>query len=230
MKHIPHAFLKGSVLRSLIFAAAASSLLLATPAQAMDEALEFWLNPSISTDLDDDTSVELETAQRFRSAADGREDTYFVRLWLNQSLSDSVTLGGALERRVNDGASNEVRTMQQLSTKHGIVRTRLRLEQRFVDNANQTGLRLRPRIGISVPLDDDKKWSSSANVEGFWTLASTRSGGTTGITGMRTQVGVKYKASDTVSVGLTYLRQQDFRDNAPDEVGHAPLIGLELSF
>lgn len=217
-------------LQRLSLMSAAAALLAAAPAHASDEAFEFWLNPSLSTDLDDDTSIELETAQRFRSADDERADTYFARLWLAQEFGDEVTLAGAVERRINDGGSNELRTLQQLSTSHGIIRTRLRLEQRFVDDAGRMGLRLRPRVGVSVPIGDDTGWSAKADLEGFVTLASTRAGGDDGITGMRTQLGVKYKFDDSFSASLTYLRQQDFEDNAPDPVGHAPLIGLELSF
>lgn len=78
-------------LQKLSLMSAAAALMAAAPAPAhantntntntSDEAFEFWLNPSLSTDLDDDTSIELETAQRFRSAEDGRVDTYFARFW-----------------------------------------------------------------------------------------------------------------------------------------------------
>ena len=203
-----------------------------TPASvlASDDGLEVWLNPAISTDLDDDTSIELETAQRFRNSADGRADTYFFRLWVNQSLSDEFTLSGAVEQRINDGGSDELRTIQQLSGKHGIIRTRLRLEQRFVENADRTGLRLRPRVGVKVPLGEDSPWSAKADVEAILTLASTRRGGDDGLTGMRTQLGIDYEVNDNLTLGLTYLRQQEFRDSRPDEIGHAPLIGIEFSF
>ncbi len=202
---------------------------LAAPAQATDDDLEFWLNPSVAYDLDSDTSLELETAQRFRSAGNGRVDTYFFRAWLAQDIADNVTLAGALERRINDGGSNETRVMQQLSTRHGIVRTRLRLEQRFVDNrGGRMGLRLRPRLGVAIPVAERLSFGSDAEL--FWTLRGTSAGGGTGITGLRTQVGFDYEISDTIELGLTYLRQQDFEDNAPDEVGHAPLITLDFAF
>ncbi|MDN3644918.1 DUF2490 domain-containing protein [Pontixanthobacter aestiaquae] len=202
-----------------------------TPAVASDDAFELWLNPSISTDLDDDTSIELETAQRFRSAADGRVDTYFFRGWVKQQVSDEFTLAGAVEKRFNDGSSDELRTMQQLSGKHGIFRTRVRLEQRFVeDRGGRMGLRLRPRAGISLPLGDNGKWSVKTDAELFWTLRGTSPGSDTGITGLRTQIGTSYDISDQLSLSLTYLRQQSFRDNAPDRVGHAPLLGVEFSF
>ena len=206
-------------------------LTLTAPAAASDEAFELWLNPSVGFDIDDDTAFELETAQRFRDADDGRVDTYFARFWLKQKLADDVTLAGALEKRVNDGGSDELRLHQQLSTSHGILRTRLRLEERFVeDRGGRMGLRLRPRLGVSVPVTADGRWSAKTDAELFWTLRGTSEGGDTGITGLRTQVGVGYDVSDNLSLGLTYLRQQDFEDDGPDEIGHAPLIGIEYSF
>ena len=204
--------------------------LLASPAMASDEAFELWLNPSVETSIDDDTSFELETAQRFRSEADNRVDTYFVRGWLKQDLADNVTLAGALEYRVNDGGSNETRTMQQLSTSHGIIKTRLRLEQRFVEGADRMGLRLRPRIGVGFDLTKDGRWSAGADAELFWTLRGNNLGSDTGITGLRTTVGIDYELSENLSIGVSYLRQQDFEANGPDEIGHAPLISLGYTF
>lgn len=204
----------------------------AAPQQALasDEAFEFWLNPSFAADLDSDTGLELETAQRFRSASDRRPDTYFFRLWVNQSLADNVTLSGAVEQRFNNGDDDERRLIQQLSTRHGILRTRLRLEQRFEEGqSGRMGLRLRPRLGANVPLDAAGDWSLKGDAELFWTLRSTGAGGDTGITGLRTQMGVGYDVSDNLSLSLIYLRQQDFRAGRPDRIGHAPLIGIEFA-
>lgn len=206
--------------------------LIAVPGQAKasDDAFEVWLNPSIAYDLDEDTGIELETAQRLRSAEDGRPDTYFFRFWANQDLSGAMTLSGAVERRINDGDSDETRTMQQMSLRHGILRGRLRLEQRFVDEADSMGLRLRPRLGVSVPLDTDGRWTFDSDAELFLTLRSTSSGGDEGLTGLRTHIGIGYEVSDNVSLSLGYLRQQDIETGGADQVGHAPIIGIELSF
>lgn len=205
-------------------------LCMPSAALATDDDFEFWLNPSVGFDLDENTGMEFETAQRFRDAGNGRPDTYFFRLWVNQALSDSVTLAGAVERRINDGGSDETRVIQQLSTRHGIVRTRLRLEERFVDNADRMGLRLRPRLGIAVPIDEAGRWSFKSDAELFLTLRSNNAGGDTGLTGMRTQIGFGYDISDRVSLSAAYLRDQDFEDGGPDEVGHAPIVGIEYSF
>jgi hypothetical protein len=209
--------------------AACVALLLPAPAAASDDALELWLNPSASFALDSDTALEIETAQRLRSRSDGREDTYFARLWLSRDLSAAATLAGAIERRVNDPGADELRLIQQLSTSHGLLRTRLRLEQRFVDG-RRMGLRVRPRLGVEVPLDRDERFAFVSNAELFLTLRSTSVGGDDGLTGLRTQIGVEHAVSERLGLSLAYLRQQIIEKGAPDQVGHAPIIGLELSF
>jgi hypothetical protein len=215
------------------FLAVLGTLLLHAPAAAAaaaaagDDAFELWLNPAASFDIDDDTGVEIETAQRLRSASDGRADTYYARLWLNQELSDTFTLSGGAERRINDGDDDETRFMQQLSTRHGVLRTRLRLEQRLVDGSGRMGLRLRSRLGAAIPLDS--RWSLQGSAELFLTLRSTSTGGKDGLTGLRAQLGASYALSDHVSLTVGYLRQQELIDGAPDRVGHAPLVGIEWS-
>ncbi len=210
----------------------AAALLLALPAPALasDDAFELWFYPSVAVNLDEDTAVELQTSQRFRSSADGRIDTYLARAWLYQALDEQFVIGGALERRVNDGARNETRLLQDLTGRHGIWRTRIRFEQRFVDNADRMGLRVRPRLGIKLPLGYQTPLSFGADAELFVTLRSNAIGGDEGLTGLRTTTGITYQASEMLSLGVAYLRQQDFEDDGPDQIGHAPLITIDLTF
>ena len=204
-------------------------LLSPVPALASDDTFELWLNPSVTADLDEDTSVEFETAQRLRDAGSGGVDTYFARIWINQKLDSHFTVSAAAGRRINNGAADELRFHQQVTYRSGILRGRLRLEQRLVDNADQLGLRLRPRIGVSVPLDDAGNWTGFTDAEAFLTLRSTDIGGQDGLTGIRTQIGVRHDLTESIEVGLAYLRQQDIRDGRPDRVGHAPLLSVEIA-
>jgi hypothetical protein len=216
--------------RTYLFLPALAVCAIATPAAASEDDGELWLNPSVSTGISDRTSVELETAQRFRDAGEGRDDTYFFRLWLNHDVSDALTVSGAVERRINDGGRNETRTMQQLTGRWGIMRTRARMEQRMVDDSGRTGWRLRTRVGVETPINDSAQWKVFADAEPFWTLRATSAGGDTGLTGLRTQIGVGYEVNDNLALSVGYLRQQDIASGAPDTVGHAPIIGVEFAF
>lgn len=120
--------------------------------------------------------------------------------------------------------------IQQLSGKHGYIRTRVRLEERWVEDQSRMDFRIRPRLGVVVPINDSGDWSLKTDAELFLTVRSTSKGGQGGLTVLRTQFGVAHVVNDNMSISLTYLRQQDFRDNAPDRVGHTPLIGVSYTF
>lgn len=218
--------------RPLLAASAAVTLSLAlvpSGAAADDEGVEYWLDQSASWRVAERTTLELETAQRLRSASDGREDTYYARIWLSREVDDDLTLAAGVERRSNQPGADETRLLQQASLSRGVFRGRLRLEQRFVDGG-QAGVRLRPRVGVAVPLGDSERWTIGADAEAFLTLRSNTAGGDTGLTGVRTTVALAYAANERLSLRVGYVRDEDFNRDAPDTVAHAPLVEVELSF
>ena len=215
-------------MKRLTLATSIVALALATPALASDEDMEFWFNPSVSKAVRDGTSIELETAQRLRR--DPRTDTYFVRGWIKQDDAWDNSWGVGIEQRWNGPDQQEVRLLQQVGYQLGLIDFRTRMEQRFVSTDPQTGWRVRQRIGTSVPLgDSEDSWSFAADAELVVTLRSTDPDGQTGVTGLRTFVGFE-KGFGRYDLSLGYLRQQDVRDNAPDRIGHAPFVGVEVAF
>jgi hypothetical protein len=215
-------------MKKRVFATSMVALSLATPALASDEDVEFWFNPTAGKAVDGRTSIELETAQRFRN--DPRQDTYFVRGWVKRDDDRDNTWGVGVEQRWNGPDQREVRLLQQVSYALGPIDLRTRTEQRFVSTDPRTGWRVRQRIGTSIPLgDSDGSWSLTADAELFVTLRSTEPDGQTGITGLRTFVGFE-REFGRYEVSLGYLRQQDIRDSAPDRIGHAPFIGVGIAF
>ncbi|MFN3352109.1 MAG: DUF2490 domain-containing protein [Brevundimonas sp.] len=200
----------------------------AIPAAAFanDEDGELWFNPTATKAIDDRTSFELETAQRFRDAP--RDDTYFVRGWLNRDDADGNTWSFGVEQRWNGSDEEEQRLLQQVSYSVGRIDLRTRMEQRFVSTDPDTGWRIRQRIGTSVPLGDSD-WDLTGDAELFVTLKSTEPGGQTGPTALRTFVGFE-RSFGRYDLSVGYLRQQDFRDGAPDRVGHAPFLGFNVNF
>ncbi|MEO1044040.1 MAG: DUF2490 domain-containing protein [Pseudomonadota bacterium] len=200
-------------------------------AHATDDDLEFWFNPTVAVALDEDTSVKLETAQRLRRESQGRPDTYFFRLWMKQRVSEELVLAGAVERRINDGRRDEIRTMQQVYGEYGIVGLRLRLEQRFAEGAGgRMGLRFRARAGVAIPLDESGSWTLNPDIESFVTFRNSSPGGDIGKTELRTQIAVVHRASDNLTLKLGYLMQYDLEQREVDTVGHAPIVGIHMSF
>lgn len=220
-----------AVNRILATLVAGSALFASTPALATDDDFEVWFGPTFDTALDDNTSVEIQTAQRFRDGTRGRPDTYYVRGWIHQKVASNLTISNAVEERINDGGADEIRITQQIEAKHGILRTRFRLEERFDDDQNgRMGLRMRPRVGLRIPLSETSPITASVDGELFYTLRSTSDGGQTGWTGLETRVGFTYDVSDNVEIGLKYLRAQSLRDNREDKVSHAPLFEIGVTF
>ena len=204
----------------------AAALAFAAPAQAADERLELWLNPTVVVELDDKNFVELETAQRFRG--DGADDTYFFRGWIGREIADDVDVSVGIERRF-EGNGRETRLLQQIGYPIvGPLEGRSRMEQRFIEGQPQTGWRFRQRLGGNVPLSDkDNGWELTANVEGFFTLRGSNPTAQTGLTAYRAFVGVE-KEFGNLELTIGYQRAHQIRDNARDIAGNAPFIGLEL--
>ena len=200
-------------------------------AHATDDDIEFWFNPTVSVALDEDTTVKLETAQRFRRESQGRPDTYFFRLWAKQRVAKGLTLGGARERRIIDGRRDEIRSMQQAEGRYGVARMRLRLEQRFAQGSGgRMGLRVRARIGADIPLNGQETWFFSPDIESFITLRNSSPGGDIGKSEMRTQIAVAHKVSENLKIKAGYLMQYDLEQRDVDTVGHAPIVGIHFKF
>jgi hypothetical protein len=207
---------------------AALAVSLSTPALAEENRLEAWFDGTISKDLGGGNFAEVQTQLRARGDSNPIGDTQVYRLWLGRKFG-SVKASAGLHRS-KEGSVRETRLMQQASYNVGSsgLKGRTRLEQRFIDDAAQTGLRVRQRIGYAVPLSSQKGgWKLAGNAEGFWTLRATSRTGQTGITGLRTFVGFERSLGD-LDIGLGYTRQQNIRKAAPDRVGHAPTLSLTL--
>jgi hypothetical protein len=145
-------------------------------------------------------------------------------------VSPHFTIEGAIERRFNDDGSDETRLLQQIVAQHGILRNRLRLEQRFIDGTPQTGWRLRSEHGVRIDLDRDHKWFLRADAEFFFTLQSNSIGGQTGFTEQRSQAGIGHRFSPHLNASLSYKRVQAIRRDRPDMVGHVPMIHFDYNF
>lgn len=204
-------------------------LVCSTPALAEDNYLEAWFDGSVVAPLKGKTFVEFQTQQRLRGDSNPTGDSQVYRLWLGTKIGKVTAMAGV--HRSKEGSTRETRLMQQASYSFSgtPLKGRTRLEQRFVDDTGRTGWRLRQRIGVAIPLSSkDDGWTLSGNAEGFWTLRPTAAGGQTGLTGLRTFLGVE-RSFGEVDLELGYTRQQNIRDNAPDRVGHAPTLGLTIN-
>jgi hypothetical protein len=133
-----------------------------------------------------------------------------------------VKLSLGAERRWQ-GSGREMRLHQQASYGLGPIDMRTRLEQRFLSDDPRTSWRLRHRVGASVPLRNSD-WSLAGNAEGFLTLRAAERGGQTGLTGVRTFVGVEREVGQ-VELSLGLSAPADIRRAAPDRIVTRPSSG-----
>lgn len=208
-------------------AALLSCLLLAGTSQAQDADEELWLNPSATRAIDDRTEFEVETALRYRQ--NPRLDTHYVRAWIKRDDDRDNTWSVGIEQRYNGADQREVRFLQQVSYSWGLIDFRTRTEQRFVSTDSQTGFRIRQRIGTDIPLQEGDGWTLTGNAELAVTVRATEPDGQTGLTGLRTFIGFE-RTFGRYDLSVGYLRQQDIRDGAPDRIGHAPFLGVNVAF
>ena len=200
----------------------------ATPAPAAEQEAQIWATQSLSIGLDEDTHVQFDAVERARGDAFGGDQAQFGGL-VERAIGGGFSIaGGAIYQRA--GGQEEFRLQQQIGYSTGPIALRTRLEQRFQEGVGPTIWRLRQRVQFTETLDADGRWVAIANAEAFFNLNHGNPGSQTGLVAVRTQVGVRHKFSDHVSGTLAYVRQHELRDNAPDRIGHAPLLGLAFSF
>ncbi len=198
----------------------------ATPACAEQEG-QLWLQQTATTDLGDDGDrMLIELNERFRSERFGG-DQYQATMLFSRPIAEGLRAGAGVSY-VNTGGDDEGRLMTQLDYRRGVLSLRGRMEAR-IRAGRDIVLRARPRAGVAVPLGV-ADLTAVANHELFFTLNEGRPGDATGLTSMRSIAALQRKFSDTLTVGVGYLRQQDVRRNAADRIGNAGYVSLAVSF
>jgi hypothetical protein len=116
--------------------------------------------------------------------------------------------------------AEEFRVAVQLGLKNSIgkvqVDHRYRFEKRFYTNGNR-GIRVRYRVGLSIPLDEKKLTSLSASNE--FLIAINSGSAIIRYDKNRINIGLTRKLTNTVSMQLGYLNQYDSK--SADEPGNS---------
>lgn len=115
--------------------------------------------------------------------------------------------------------AEEFRVAVQLGLKNSIgkvqVDHRYRFEKRYYTNGNR-GIRLRYRVGLSIPLDEKKLTSLSASNE--FLIAINSGSSIIRYDKNRINIGLTRKLTNTVSMQLGYINQYDSK--SADEPGN----------
>ena len=201
-------------------------LLFAVPAWAQDADSELWLTATGEVAVGDNTSIEVESINRFSDDSGG---LYEIELaaGVKQQIGDGWWVGGGYVRVVNYSRGTVTRTEDRLRVQGGFstnagpfkLSGRLRLERREASTGDEIGYRLRPNLKAALPLGKSD-FRLFASHESFFALDDTDWGENAGHDRMRNAVGVSWKASKTIGLEAGYLHQyrlpRNGRTNATD--------------
>jgi len=209
------------------------------PALAAQEDEQAWAAVVATTALGKDVDATMEGHFRFSDGA-SRLGVLLLRPSVTAKLGDgwSATAGYAFVRSRPRGArtTNEHRAWQQLG--YGIwtpeggpvaLTGRTRIEQRFRENADGTGWRLRQQARLKVPLGRARRVGALLWNETFVGLNDTRWGQRSGLDQVRTFAGVSVPVGEGLTLEPGYLNQVVVRPG-PNAVNHIGAVNLFARF
>lgn len=224
---------RGAVVRA--FAAIALALFSGT-AWARDDG-QVWTGGGATVNLSDRWQLTGEVLARF---SDNRGGLYEIEAptLLNFRPAKDVTLaaGYVHNPQFADGdlTTIERRAREQITVDNlarvagGRLSARLRLEQRWRDNADGTGWRVRPYFKYSVPLKD--KTSLVLSNETFLNLNTTAFQRQDGLDRMRNLIAINTPLAKNVTIEAGYLNQYGFVRGGEDNRDHVASILVSASF
>ncbi len=203
-------------------------LLLATPAAAQDTRNEIWVAGQASASIAG-ASVSIDSTARFD------EDGLYQ--WTLGGFAgaqvDGVDLAIGYQHGTDYARGRISRTEERLRQQAsfaiaGPLTARIRFEQRFRSDGNDTGFRLRGRIQLGLPLGPVRLlgWHES-----FVELNDTDWGQDAGYRRMRNFAGFQVPLIPAVKLQAGYLNQYDFgRNGGRDEMANVASFSLNAAF
>ena len=205
------------VLRNL-FAACSAALMLSgmtTMARADEVDGQQWTLVTAQKELSKKWRAYFEVQPRFGPDLTGGSrrglERILVRGAIGYRLNPKVSVwqGYAWTPQFLPTDSNENRLFQQLLYEDRLGKTgfmnRARLEERFIEGAGGTSIRLRNMVRLAHPISADRKWTAVAYDELFWNLNSTDRGPTSGYDQNRIFLGVSRQTNSKLRIETGYL-------------------------
>jgi hypothetical protein len=211
-------------------------ILLPGEALARDDG-QVWLTAGATIKLDDKWRLSEDIVARF---SDNRSGLYEIEAstLLNFKVAEDVTLAAGyvhnpqysdgdftvLERRAREQVTLD--NLAKIGT--GKLSARFRMEQRWRENTDGTGWRMRPYLKFSLPLRG--KTSLILSNETFVNLNTTAFQRQDGLDRMRNQVSVNTPLLKNVSLEVGYLNQHGFVRGGEDTSDHVASAAISASF
>lgn len=204
--------------RNLLAACGAALALGAMPARADEADTQQWTLLTFQRELTSRWRLYFEVQPRFgQDLTDGDTDHGVERLLVRPAvgyrLNSKVSIwqGYGWTPLMLPRFADEHRLFQQLLYEDRFGKTafvnRARLEERFIEGAGGTAVRLRNMVRFAHPISKDERWAAVLYDELFWNLNSTDAGPVSGFDRNRLFLGVSRQVNRQLRVETGYLME-----------------------
>lgn len=201
------------------------------------EDRQIWLASGVNVKLNDKWRLSEDVIARFSDDRDGLYQLQSATL-LNYKLGKDVTVaaGYVHSPQYTDGdrTALERRAREQVTADNvakiggGKLSARMRMEQRWRDNADGTAWRIRPYVKYSLPLRG--KTSLILSNETFLNLNTTTFQSQDGLERMRNLFAINTPLVKDVTIEVGYLNQYGFVRGGEDTSDHVASLAVNASF
>jgi hypothetical protein len=212
-------------------------ILLAGRAEARDDN-QLWTTATATVKVSEQFRLTQEFTARISDNRNGLYEVEAVTM-LGYKPSKSVTVAAGYVHNPlyasGDFTTMEHRAREQIQVDNfaqlgrGKFSARLRLEQRWRENADGTAWRARPYIKYSLPLTKSGKTNLNLSNETFINLENTSFQKTEGVDRMRNLISVSTPLSSKIGIEAGYLNQYGFVRHGDDTVDHVAAVSLSLN-
>lgn len=224
-----------TIMRNSLLLAAVPALTFASAAHAGEDE-QFWQTINVGVALTPELKITNELVARVSDARGLYELENSTML--NYKVSKQVTVAAGYVHNPTyshgDFTAMEHRAREQVTVdniaKLGSFKlsARLRMEQRWRDNAVGTGWRIRPYVKASTPFIG--KSSLNLSHESFVNLNTTTFQRVDGYDRMRNAISVAVPLNKQVGIEFGYLNQLGVVRRGPDNMDHAATVAISANF
>ncbi len=224
-------------LKPIVSSAVFLAAILASPAHAREDH-QLWVGASANVKLSDRWRISQDWVARF---SDNRNGLYEIEVatLVGYKIGKSVTLAAGYvhnpQYSEGDFSVMERRAREQITFDNvaafagGKLSARMRAEQRWRENVDGVGWRLRPYLKYSLPFKKGGTTSLTISNETFLNLNTTSFQRTKGVDRMRNLIAINTSLAKSLSLEAGYLNQYGFVRNGDDTVDHVASVALALS-
>jgi hypothetical protein len=206
-------------------------------AQAREDS-QIWASANANIKLSDKWRLQQELTTRFSDNRNGLYEIESVTL-LGYRITKDVTIAAGYVHNPQYSAGDftvmEHRAREQVTfenlAKIGSAKlsARMRMEQRWRENVDGTGWRMRPYVKLSVPLAKGSKTSLVLASETFVNLNTTPFQKQDGLDRMRNLIAINTPLTKNLSAEIGYLNQHGFVRGGEDSSDHVASVSLSLN-